>query len=271
MSIPALISLSLAWSGLVWLMAYLICCLNPRPKLAQAIWRSAALLLVLPFLAAPFLPGLPAQTALPIDDLIMFEPQFIQTGQVLAVEAVRPQTEWLSLSEATVRKPLPSPAPAPPSPPSTPAPVEPVAAPAPPSPPAPPVPPKAGACPEIDEDLTAAAREMWDDRLALAKMANSQAGQVRDPSELLPTTVTYPAPVYPDLAIQTKAMGACQVIFDLTQAGMAENVAALCTDPMFEQSAIDGMVAARFEPVTDSAGQPVKLSGVLYPLTYCIE
>ena len=102
MSIPALISLSLAWSGLVWLMAYLICCLNPRPKLAQAIWRSAALLLVLPFLAAPFLPGLPAQTALPIDDLIMFEPQFIQTGQVLAVEAVRPQIEWPSLTELII-------------------------------------------------------------------------------------------------------------------------------------------------------------------------
>lgn len=56
MSPAGLFLLDLGWSALVWVGASLICRMKPAPKLAQAIWRGAALMLAAPFAASLIVP-----------------------------------------------------------------------------------------------------------------------------------------------------------------------------------------------------------------------
>lgn len=73
MSLPALVLTSFVWSGLVWCGAHTLCRFNPSPKQAQAIWRSGAILMLVPFLAAPFLPGLSRGMEVAIPNLPMLD------------------------------------------------------------------------------------------------------------------------------------------------------------------------------------------------------
>lgn len=89
MSPAGLVLLVLVWSGLVWAGASLICRMGPRPKLAQAIWRGAALVLFAPFAAALFVPGFSVAIEAPLADLPMLEPVMVapQDGAVVAAPA----------------------------------------------------------------------------------------------------------------------------------------------------------------------------------------
>ncbi|MBD3769960.1 MAG: peptidoglycan DD-metalloendopeptidase family protein [Rhodobacterales bacterium] len=89
MSPAGLVVLVLVWSGLVWAGASLICRMGPAPKLAQAIWRGAALVLLAPFVAAFFVPGFSVAIEAPLADLPMLEPVMIapQDGAVVAAPA----------------------------------------------------------------------------------------------------------------------------------------------------------------------------------------
>ena len=77
MSPAGLVLLALGWSALVWAGASLICRMKPAPKLAQAIWRGAALMLAAPFAASLIVPGLPAMDLAPLPDVPMLEPLMI--------------------------------------------------------------------------------------------------------------------------------------------------------------------------------------------------
>jgi hypothetical protein len=61
MSPLGLVLIALGWSAAVWAGASLICRMKPAPKLAQAIWRGAALVMIAPFAASLVLPGLPVR------------------------------------------------------------------------------------------------------------------------------------------------------------------------------------------------------------------
>lgn len=88
MSAPGLVLLALAWSGLVWMGAHLAA-RRRAPRTAQAVWRSAALLVPLPFLLSLVVPALPAPAAAPIADLPVLEPFYVGAGEVEAEAAMR--------------------------------------------------------------------------------------------------------------------------------------------------------------------------------------
>jgi beta-lactamase regulating signal transducer with metallopeptidase domain/biotin carboxyl carrier protein len=89
MSPPGLVLLALGWSAAVWAVASLICRKGPSPKVAQAIWRSAALALPAPFAASLIVPGFSVAFDAPLADLPMLEPVMIvpQAGGVAAAPA----------------------------------------------------------------------------------------------------------------------------------------------------------------------------------------
>jgi bla regulator protein blaR1 len=90
MSPAGLVLLALGWSALVWAGASLICRMKPAPKLAQAIWRGAALMLAAPFAASLIVPGLPAMDLAPLPDVPMLEPLMIVPQDGVAVAAPAP-------------------------------------------------------------------------------------------------------------------------------------------------------------------------------------
>jgi bla regulator protein blaR1 len=90
MSPAGLVLLALGWSALVWAGASLICRMKPAPKLAQAIWRGAALMLAAPFAASLIVPGLPAMDLAPLPDVPMLEPLMIVPQDSVAVAAPTP-------------------------------------------------------------------------------------------------------------------------------------------------------------------------------------
>lgn len=90
MSPAGLVLLALGWSALVWAGASLICRMKPAPKLAQAIWRGAALMLAAPFAASLIVPGLPAIDLAPLPDVPMLEPLMIVPQDGVAVAAPTP-------------------------------------------------------------------------------------------------------------------------------------------------------------------------------------
>ena len=102
MSVPGLIILVLVWSGVLWGAARLVCQLNPRPHLAQAIWRAAAILMVTPFLAALFMPALQAPEVLAVDVLAMREPHFVAPGTAVLPGAAVASFKWPSLTEVLI-------------------------------------------------------------------------------------------------------------------------------------------------------------------------
>lgn len=77
MSPAGLILLVLAWSGLVWAGARLVCRLKPSPRQAQLVWRLAAVALIAPFAASLFMPALPRTAVAPLPELPVMEPLFI--------------------------------------------------------------------------------------------------------------------------------------------------------------------------------------------------
>lgn len=83
MSALGLLLVALMWSGAVWAGSALLMRLGPSPRLARSIWRAAAGLTLLPFLAAPLLPALPVTAAAPLPDVPALEPLFIQPGDAL--------------------------------------------------------------------------------------------------------------------------------------------------------------------------------------------
>ena len=70
MSVMTILLLAFVWSGGLWALATLLCRLQPTPFQAQSIWRGTALLLVLPLIAAPFMPGLPSAAVAGIPDIL---------------------------------------------------------------------------------------------------------------------------------------------------------------------------------------------------------
>ena len=42
-----------------------------------------------------------------------------------------------------------------------------------------------------------------------------------------------------------------------------------CTDPVFESSAA-ALKGATFKPLTNKAGKPVDVKGIIYPMEFCI-
>jgi len=90
MSPAGLVLLALGWSALVWAGASLICRMKPAPKLAQAIWRGAALMLAAPFAASLIVPGLPMMDLAPLPDVPMLEPLMIVPQDGVAVAAPAP-------------------------------------------------------------------------------------------------------------------------------------------------------------------------------------
>jgi murein DD-endopeptidase MepM/ murein hydrolase activator NlpD len=74
MSPLGLVLIALGWSAAVWAGASLICRMKPAPKLAQAIWRGAALVMIAPFAASLVLPGLPVRVEAQLAELPLMEP-----------------------------------------------------------------------------------------------------------------------------------------------------------------------------------------------------
>ncbi|RAN41755.1 MULTISPECIES: M23/M56 family metallopeptidase [unclassified Hyphomonas] len=74
MSPLGLVLIALGWSAAVWAGASLICRMKPAPKLAQAIWRGAALVMIAPFAASLVLPGLTVRVEAQLAELPLMEP-----------------------------------------------------------------------------------------------------------------------------------------------------------------------------------------------------
>jgi len=81
--------------------------------------------------------------------------------------------------------------------------------------------------------------------------------------------ITLPHPEYPQKAQTEMRSGKCEVHLDVTVDGIPINIEAICTDPVFIESAETAMVDVVFAPkIVD--GQPVQRKGVVYPLEYRI-
>ena len=87
MSPLGLILLVLGWSAAVWAGASLICRKQPSPKVAQAIWRGAALALLAPFAAALVVPGFSVEVDVPLGELPLLEPIMITPQDGVAMPA----------------------------------------------------------------------------------------------------------------------------------------------------------------------------------------
>ena len=87
MSPLGLVLLVLGWSAAVWAGASLICRKQPSPKVAQAIWRGAALALLAPFAAALVVPGFSVEVDVPLGDLPLLEPVMITPQDGVAMPA----------------------------------------------------------------------------------------------------------------------------------------------------------------------------------------
>lgn len=111
--------------------------------------------------------------------------------------------------------------------------------------------------------------DSWAARLTEAQAANAALGLAISSKSWNPDTIDYPQPSYPKAAAEAGKGGACQVLFDISPEGLPVNVAANCSDPVFEESAT-AMSNAKFVPAK-AGGKPVTLRGVIYPLQYCVE
>nr|WP_321509260.1 peptidoglycan DD-metalloendopeptidase family protein [uncultured Hyphomonas sp.] len=87
MSPLGLVLLVLGWSAAVWAGASLICRKQPSPKVAQAIWRGAALALLAPFAAALVVPGFSVEVDVPLGELPLLEPVMITPQDGVAMPA----------------------------------------------------------------------------------------------------------------------------------------------------------------------------------------
>jgi murein DD-endopeptidase MepM/ murein hydrolase activator NlpD len=146
-----------------------------------------------------------------------------------------------------------------------------------PVPPAAPAAPVAALSPERPEACVKAAlwspkgagHEDWLARREAGLEANRQAGVVFDTGSM-PYAVSPPAPYYPAEAVEKGLSGSCEVLFDLGPDGIPKNMAAACSDPVFEDSAAE-LKGARFAPINGPDGKPAEVKGLTYPLEYCIE
>ena len=98
MSLLVLILMMIAWSGMLWGLAALVCRFGPSPKLAQAVWRTAALLMFAPLVAAQFMPALPDFQPIHIADMPIAEP----VGEVLFAAPAMVQPGGWSLPSLTI-------------------------------------------------------------------------------------------------------------------------------------------------------------------------
>lgn len=87
MSPLGLVLLVFGWSAAVWAGASLICRKQPSPKVAQAIWRGAALALLAPFVAALVVPGFSVEVDVPLGELPLLEPVMITPQDGVAMPA----------------------------------------------------------------------------------------------------------------------------------------------------------------------------------------
>jgi len=87
MSPLGLVLLVLGWSAALWAGASLICRKQPSPKVAQAIWRGAALALLAPFAAALVVPGFSVEVDVPLGELPLLEPVMITPQDGVAMPA----------------------------------------------------------------------------------------------------------------------------------------------------------------------------------------
>ncbi|MEZ5999403.1 peptidoglycan DD-metalloendopeptidase family protein [Hyphomonas sp.] len=87
MSPLGLVLIALGWSAIVWAGASLICRMKPAPELAQAIWRGAALVMIAPYAASLFLPGLPVRVEAQLADLPLMEPLALMPAEGIAAAA----------------------------------------------------------------------------------------------------------------------------------------------------------------------------------------
>ena len=94
MSPLGLVLLVLAWSAAVWAGASLICRKQPSPKVAQAIWRGAALALMAPFAAALVVPGFSIGIEAPLAELPLLEPVLITPQDGVAAAAPAAGFKW---------------------------------------------------------------------------------------------------------------------------------------------------------------------------------
>ncbi len=97
-------------------------------------------------------------------------------------------------------------------------------------------------------------------------LASAQSAPVsdRDTQPIAP-----PHPYYPQKAQDEMKSGKCEVHLDVTAEGIPINIEAVCTDPLFVESAERSMVDVVFAPKIVN-GQPVERKGVIYPLEYFI-
>jgi hypothetical protein len=97
MSPLGLVLLVLGWSAAVWAGASLICRKQPSPKVAQAIWRGAALALLAPFAAALVVPGFSVEVDVPLGDLPLLEPVMITPQDGVAMPRPPPGSNCQTL------------------------------------------------------------------------------------------------------------------------------------------------------------------------------
>lgn len=89
-----------------------------------------------------------------------------------------------------------------------------------------------------------------------------------------PTTaiaIRQPMPTYPRRAMTQGLSGTCQVAFSLTARGEPFNVAATCSDPIFEASATKAVSKASFSPTKNASGHPVVTHNFVFPLEYRMD
>jgi len=86
--------------------------------------------------------------------------------------------------------------------------------------------------------------------------------------EVLP--ISPPIVVYPPKAIDRGLNGECTVAMDVSAKGRPYNVAATCSDSIFEREAVRAVSRVEFRPkIVD--GQAVERRNVVYPLVFKLQ
>ena len=125
------------------------------------------------------------------------------------------------------------------------------------------------ACAEAFDLLKTLPRpDFWQARLDSSRQANIAAGLGGE--NLIPKTIVWPQPAYPNEAVNLRLSAGCDVMFDLGTDGLPTNAQAHCTSPHFVEIA-ESLPNAKFEPAINANGEPTEFKGLIYPLQFCIH
>lgn len=79
--------------------------------------------------------------------------------------------------------------------------------------------------------------------------------------------IGFPLINYPGELAEQVITGELEAVFDVSAAGVPENMTAECTNPRFVDVTIEATKTLRFEPKRQD-GNPVRRTGVVYPYIF---